>query len=236
MLFALDPHDPEAPFPAVHQALREPDGLLAVGGDLSPSRLVRAYRQGIFPWYSIGQPPLWWSPDPRTVLVPEDLKISRSLRKTLRRGMLTTSVDRDFAGVIEGCADPRKGEADTWITPEMRRAYLRLHELGIAHSVETWAQGRLVGGLYGLAIGAVFFGESMFSRYSDASKVALVALVERMRRFDMRLIDCQMRSDHLIRLGAMEIPRARFVRMLAVLRDIPCGPEVWADGTGVPCA
>jgi len=229
MLHALDPTDPDSPFPDVSQALREPDGLLAVGGDLTPRRLVRAYRQGIFPWYSEDQPLLWWSPNPRAVLLPESFKISRSLRKSIRKGNFEVVVDRDFDAVIANCASPRDDGQGTWITPEMDRAYSDLHRLGVAHSIETWLDGELVGGLYGLAIGAVFFGESMFSRTPDASKLALTALVQRMRRCDMRLIDCQVPSQHLASLGAVNIRRSSFVKLLSKLVDLPRGPEVWAQ-------
>lgn len=202
-------------FPDVSLALRDPDGLLAIGGDLSPARLVAAYSQGIFPWYSDGQPILWWSPDPRTVLRPEALRISRSLRKTLRRGQFRISLDTRFAEVLDACAAPRADGAGTWITAEMKAAYLRLHELGIAHSVECWEAERLVGGLYGLALGRVFFGESMFARVSDASKVAFVHLVRQLQRWDFTLIDCQVDSDHLRSLGAAPIDRAAFTARLA---------------------
>ena len=227
MLFALDPYDPEAPFPDVSQALRNPDGLLAIGGDLSPQRLTRAYRQGIFPWYSDDQPLLWWSPDPRAVLFPEQLNISRSLRKTIRKSLFTITFDCDFNAVIEACAAPREGESGTWITLQMQQAYRRLHDYGVAHSVEVWYDGVLAGGLYGLCIGTVFFGESMFARRTDASKVALVALVQRMQRWGLRLIDCQVSSAHLAKLGAEEIPRERFVGLLDEYceQDLGCG--IW---------
>ena len=191
MIYRLDPYRSEAPFPDVELAEREPDGLLAVGGDLEPARLINAYHRGIFPWYSKGQPILWWAPDPRTVLFPERLKVSRSLRKTLRKGWFEVSVDQAFADVVEACGAPRKGEDGTWILPDMMRAYLRLHRGGWAHSVEVWQADRLVGGLYGVALGQVFFGESMFSRVSDASKVALTHLADRLQAWGYRLVDCQ---------------------------------------------
>ncbi len=227
----LDPRDPEAPFPPVEAALREPDGLLAIGGDLHPRRLLRAYRAGIFPWYGEGQPILWWSPDPRAVLLPQRLHVSRSLRRTLRRGTFRVTVDRDFAAVIEACATvPRRGQDGTWITPEMAEAYRRLHVLGHAHSVEVWTrEGELAGGLYGVAIGRVFFGESMFSRRTDASKVALVALCRMLLAWGYRLIDCQVRSPHLERLGAELVPRRAFVRALERLCPLQPAPEAWRD-------
>ena len=210
----LDPRDDGQPFPHPDRALTEPDGLLAVGGSLSPRRLLRAYRLGIFPWYSPGQPILWWSPDPRLVLFPEALKISRSLRKTLRHGQFTVTADTDFAAVIAACAAPRDLEPGTWITPEMDQAYNRLHRFGHAHSIEVWRQGELAGGLYGVAVGRVFYGESMFSRMSDASKVALVYLTAQLRRWDFAVIDCQVRTPHLTSLGAVEIPRTTFLQLL----------------------
>lgn len=227
MLHLLDPYDRDTGFPDVEQALRDPDGLLAVGGDLSPERLIQAYRRGIFPWFSEGQPILWWSPDPRSVLFPEQLKVSRSLRKTLKRGIFEVSFDQDFAAVIRECAAPRKQDAGTWISPEMLRAYRRLHELGVAHSVETWFENTLVGGLYGVALGRVFFGESMFSRRSDASKVAMVHLVERLRTWRYGLIDCQVQSDHLDSLGATNIPRKEFIQRLDALCQQPGQQRPW---------
>ena len=214
MLYLLDPSHPEAPFPPVEKSEQEPNGLLAVGGDLHPVRLLNAYRAGIFPWYSEGHPILWWSPDPRTVLFPEKLKIARSLGKTLRNKPFTVSFDRAFEQVLKGCAAPRKGETGTWITPEMHRAYVQLHRLGHAHSVEIWRDHRLVGGLYGVAIGRVFFGESMFSRERDASKVGLVHLTRLLIEQGFRLIDCQVYTRHLVSLGAEEIGRATFCRHL----------------------
>lgn len=210
----LDPRDPAAPFPPVELALRDPDGLLALGGDLSPERLLRAYRQGIFPWYSDGQPILWWSPDPRMVLRPEELKISRSLRKTLRKRALLITLDEDFAAVMAACAEPRSDGLGTWITEDMTLAYRRLHELGYAHSVEAWQDGHLVGGLYGVALGNVFFGESMFTRATDASKIAFVHLVRQLQRWHFALIDCQVYTGHLASLGAAPIPRRDFSAIL----------------------
>lgn len=198
-------------FPPVH--LANSDGLLAVGGDLKPERLIQAYRNGIFPWYNEGQPILWWSPDPRTVLSTDALKVSSSLRKRIRNAGFIVSADRNFAEVVQLCAAPRKQYEDggTWITEEMFSAYCRLHDCGYAHSIETWLDDELVGGLYGVCLGDMFFGESMFSRAPDASKIALVALVESLRQWDFKLIDCQQPSDHLFKLGAQDIPRTQFL-------------------------
>ncbi|MDX1698937.1 MAG: leucyl/phenylalanyl-tRNA--protein transferase [Thiohalobacterales bacterium] len=210
----IDPDSPGIYFPDVENALVEPDGLLAVGGDLSSERLLYAYRNGIFPWYGPDQPILWWSPDPRLVLFPEDLRISRSLAKTLKKHPFTVTFDTAFEQVIAACAEPRPGQAGTWITPEMQAAYVRMHELGHAHSVECWQAGELAGGLYGLALGRVFFGESMFTRITDASKVGFVTLVQMLQRRGYRLIDCQVRTGHLESLGAALIPRREFTRIL----------------------
>lgn len=230
----LDGQADACDFPPVSQALTDPNGLLAVGGRLSSTCLLRAYRQGIFPWYCESQPILWWSPDPRMVLFPGELRISRSLRKTLRRGHYRVTVDQAFSEVIAACAAPRRGEPGTWITPEMQAAYCRLHREGWAHSVEVWAGDELAGGLYGVAIGRVFFGESMFHRRRDASKVALVALVEHLRRWHFALIDCQVASDHLATLGAREIPRAHFIELLDRHCPQPGWPADGAAGGGEP--
>ena len=219
MLTLLDPRHPDDPFPDVERAETEPNGLLALGGDLSVTRLINAYRQGIFPWYSDDQPILWWSPDPRTLLFPERLKVSRSLRKTLGKRLFAASVDKAFDAVIAACAAPRTEDGGTWILPEMMLAYRRLHRLGFAHSVEVWADGELVGGLYGVALGRVYFGESMFSRRSDASKVALVYLCEKLSQWGYRLIDCQLYTEHLISLGAEEVPRRAFSALLRTACD-----------------
>ncbi len=226
MLSLLDPNNPHS-FPPVEKALTEPNGLLAVGGDLSPTRLLAAYRHGIFPWYNLGEPVLWWSPDPRLVLFPDKLKVARSLRKTLQRREFRVTFDQAFTQVIDACAAPRKQSEGTWITPEMKAAYSRLHALGYAHSVESWYQERLVGGLYGVTIGRVFFGESMFHRRTDASKVAFVTLVEWLRRWQYGLIDCQVRTNHLISLGAEEIPRRQFIRLLDQFCPMPCAETAW---------
>ena len=217
----------DMPFPPVSKALRSPNGLLCAGGDLSPERLIDAYSHGIFPWFSEGDPILWWSPDPRMVLFPDELKISRSLRKTLARGAYETRVDTAFGAVIEQCAAPRDGQSGTWIVPEMVAAYTALHERGFAHSVESWRDGELVGGLYGIQLGKVFFGESMFSRATDASKVALVRLVERLQAMDCRVIDCQQATPHLASLGAREIPRKEFAKLLQDSIQYPPSSSPW---------
>ncbi len=213
-LTILDPTVTGDPFPNVAHALREPDGLLAVGGNLQPDLLVNAYRRGIFPWYSESQPILWWSPDPRAVLFPDDFRMSRSLRKTLRRNLFQVTLNQCFDEVMLACAARRPQHDGTWITQAMIDAYITLHQRALAHSVETWRDGELVGGLYGVAVGRVFFGESMFSRVSDASKVALVHLVDILRAGGFQLIDCQITSDHLQRMGVQQIPRAEFVQLL----------------------
>ncbi len=214
-------------FPPVESAT--PEGLLAVGGDLSSDRLLAAYRHGIFPWYSPGQPILWWSPDPRAVLYPENLKIARSLRQTLKRGHLHVTFDSCFREVMLACAAPREQNpgGGTWISDAMVEAYAQLHELGYAHSVETWHDNRLVGGLYGVALGGVFFGESMFARATDASKVALVALVSQLRTWGFVLIDCQIPSAHLTSLGAEEITRSAFLAELGRALKLSGQPGRW---------
>ena len=211
--------------------LAEPDGLLAVGGDLSPERLVAAYAAGIFPWYSDDLPILWWSPDPRLVLFPEELHVSRSLRRTLRSGRFLVRSDTAFEQVIDRCAGrPRPGQEGTWITPEMAEAYLRLHGLGLAHSIEAWEGGALAGGLYGVALGAAFFGESMFADRPDASKVALARLVEWLRSHRFEMVDCQVRTEHMVRLGAREIPRREFLLRLARALGRPTLRGSWDVG------
>jgi leucyl/phenylalanyl-tRNA--protein transferase len=233
MLFLLDPADPDAPFPDVSMAEREPDGLLAVGGDLSVSRLLNAYRRGIFPWFSQGDPILWWSPDPRTVLFPKDVRVSRSLRKTLRRQRLGVTMDRDFEAVIRGCAQPRAGSDGTWLVPGVVEAYQRLHREGWAHSVEVWRDGQLVGGLYGVALGRVFFGESMFTRESDASKVGLIHLCRTLQTWGFGLIDCQVVTGHLISMGAVQLPRQRFLELIQGWVALPGRRGCWDDGETV---
>lgn len=225
--FWIPPDDADAGFPDANLALAEPDGLLAAGGDLSPERLLDAYRNGIFPWYSDGQPILWWSPNPRTVLYPDQPKISRSLRKVLRQGRFTLSYDRAFERVIAACAAPRSEEAGTWITDAMMQAYTKLHRLGHAHSIECWLDGELAGGLYGVSIGRVFFGESMFSRARDASKVAFVQLAHQLADWQYGLIDCQVYSSHLASLGARSIPRKQFLERLDELCELDPAPGAW---------
>ena len=215
------------PFPPVETALRDPNGLLAAGGDLSPRRLLDAYARGIFPWFGEDDPVLWWSPDPRMILRLHELHVSRSLRRTMRSGRYTVTLDTAFDQVMAGCAAPRGDEDGTWITAEMTEAYQRLAVLGYAHSVETWSDGRLVGGLYGVAIGCMFFGESMFSWSSDASKVALAGLVGQLRRWDFEMIDCQMATSHLASLGAREVPRAEFLTDVTGLIHRPAVAAPW---------
>jgi leucyl/phenylalanyl-tRNA--protein transferase len=208
-------------FPPLNKALRKPNGLLAAGGDLSPQRLVQAYRHGCFPWFQDGQPILWWSPDPRTVLFPAELHISRSLSKCLRQQRYSVTFDRDFARVIQACAAPRAYTDGTWITTPMQHAYLELHRQGIAHSVEVWLGDELVGGLYGLAMGQLFFGESMFSRADNASKVGFATLVSHLQRWGFTLIDCQMPTEHLHSLGARAISRKDFAGYLQAHLEQP---------------
>jgi leucyl/phenylalanyl-tRNA--protein transferase len=211
----LSPADPPDWFPPAEAALDDPPGLLAGGGDLSPARLLAAYERGIFPWYSPGQPLLWWAPDPRMVLFPPGLRVTRSLAKTLRNGGFTASLDVAFPAVIDACAAPREDGGGTWITSDMRRAYVELHQLGHAHSIEVWRHGQLAGGLYGVRLGSVFFGESMFHRERDASKVAICHLVSLAEKTGIAVIDCQWHTPHLESLGARPIPRERFLALLA---------------------
>ncbi|MGI0116422.1 leucyl/phenylalanyl-tRNA--protein transferase [Zooshikella sp. RANM57] len=214
-------------FPPVSQALKEPNGLLAMGGDLEVSSLVKAYQQGIFPWFNEGEPILWWSPDPRLVLFPSTVHISRSLQKTFNRKNFSFTFDQSFNDVITACAAPRSKQAGTWITPAMLSAYRALHKQGIAHSIECWQGDQLVGGLYGVAIGRVFFGESMFSNVSDASKCALIALAKQLHAWQFGLIDCQVESDHLISMGAETLSRESFLNYLERYCSLP-GPEQWS--------
>ncbi|MCS6996797.1 MAG: leucyl/phenylalanyl-tRNA--protein transferase [Casimicrobiaceae bacterium] len=211
--------EPGTPFPDPELALTEPNGLLCAGLELTPERILEAYPRGIFPWFSDGQPVLWWSPDPRMVLYPKEFRLHRSLRKTLRRGLFTVTADEAFAAVIHACAEPRPDQDGTWITPEMIAVYTELHRRGVAHSVEVWLGGELAGGLYGLALGRVFFGESMFARITDASKVALAHLVAQLERWGFGLIDCQQQTRHLASLGARPIARRVFIDELARLLD-----------------
>jgi leucyl/phenylalanyl-tRNA--protein transferase len=211
-------------FPPLEQALREPPGLLAAGGDLSPARLLAAYERGVFPWYSAQQPILWWSPDPRMVLFPAEFKYSRSLKKTVRAGIYASRLDFAFGDTIRGCAAPRTSGPDTWLNADMINSYETLHELGYGHSVESYRGEVLVGGLYGIQLGQVFFGESMFSRERDASKVAFARLVEECVLRDIKVIDCQVASAHLASLGAREVSRSQFSALLkAHARRTPRG-------------
>lgn len=223
----LAPEDPPDCFPPVERALKEPDGLLAVGGDLSRERLLAAYRRGIFPWYSRGQPILWWSPDPRAVLDPREFKRSRSLDKSIRNRGFEVRFDTAFGEVMEGCGNTDLRPEGTWISAEMRAAYGQLHASGFAHSAETWRDGKLVGGLYGVALGRMFFGESMFSRERDASKVALERLCAELLARSYELIDCQMTTPHLLSLGAKTLSRREYLNRLAVLGRPPDRPEIW---------
>lgn len=217
--------DQETPFPDPRRALAEPNGLLAAGGDLSPERLLLAYRSGIFPWFEPAQPILWWSPDPRAVLHPERFRPSRSLAKALRQGRFSFSINRAFPQVMAGCAGPRRSQDGTWITGSMRSAYEELHRRGHAHSVETWQDGELVGGLYGLALGRIFFGESMFSRATDASKAALCHLVAFLREHGYLLIDCQVPNQHTLSLGVELMPREDYLAQLDRYVDVPTRPH-----------
>jgi leucyl/phenylalanyl-tRNA--protein transferase len=224
----------DAPFPAAETALREPNGLLAFGGGLEPERLLRAYRQGIFPWFSPGEPPLWWSPDPRMVLDPANLHLTRRFRRELRGLDWQAVCDHDFEGVIEHCARlRRRGQRGTWIVPAMRRAYISLHRLGHAHSIEVRRQGALIGGMYGIAIGRVFFGESMFSLQSGASKFAIAALCLRMRQWGMPLLDGQVESEHLGTLGFAPVSRTGFLQQLQPLTATPEVVDDWRQAFGV---
>jgi leucyl/phenylalanyl-tRNA--protein transferase len=228
--------DPGEPFPPVEKALKDPNGLLAAGGDLSSERLLAAYRRGIFPWYTGDEPILWWSPDPRMVLYCAELKVSRSLAKSARNKGYEVRVDTAFREVLSGCAGARRDSGGTWLSEDMRKAYFALHRAGYAHSFETWRKGELLGGLYGVALGRMFYGESMFSRATDASKVALVALVEELRARGFPLIDCQVRTPLLASLGAREIPRRSFLREIAALVNYEQAPGKWTrlTETNVP--
>lgn len=214
-------------FPGIATALKNPNGLLAAGGDLSSTRLKNAYRAGIFPWYSEGEPILWWSPDPRCVLFPSRLRISGSMKKRLKQNDFRITIDQQFESVIEACSSVRRESQGTWINEEMKSAYIRLHQEGIAHSVECLIDNRLVGGLYGISLGKCFFGESMFSRVSNSSKLAFIALVRHLGQRGVELIDCQVTNDHLISLGAEEIPRSDFARLLEPLVKQPLPAGLW---------
>lgn len=232
----LDPRNPDQPFPPAHLAMRDPNGLLAIGGDLSVPRLLRAYAQGVFPWYNPDEPILWWCPDPRAVLMPGAMHVSRSLRKSIRRADYAVTLDRAFAQVMDACAASRIKSRGTWLGADMKRAYLDLHLQGHCHSIEVWRQGTLIGGLYGVALGRVFFGESMFSRASDASKIALYWLVEQLQVWDYDIIDCQISSAHLQALGAQELARPLFLRLLSTAVQRPGSGASWAFGIPVPAA
>lgn len=212
---------PGDPFPPVEQALDHPDGLLAAGGTLTTKRLVEAYRLGIFPWFNEGDPILWWSPDPRTILRPRAVHVSHSLRKRLRKAAHFVTIDRVFDRVLDGCAAPRDDDHGTWLSPPMRRAYAALHRAGLAHSVEVWMDGELAGGVYGVALGRMFFGESMFTRRTDASKIGIVVLAAQLDRWGFPMIDCQLETSHLLSLGAEHVPRRAFVAEIAQLVKEP---------------
>lgn len=224
----IDPQDTSYRFPDVSKAMLDPDGLLAVGGDLCPERLTSAYLSGIFPWYNEDQPILWWSPDPRAVIFPDQLKISRSLSKTLKKNLFKVTMDTAFDQVIRACSQSRVSSPGTWITDEMLDAYMAMFHLGHAHSIECWQDDQLVGGLYGLTFGQVFFGESMFSSKRDASKIALCHFVQQLQQWDYKLIDCQIQSEHMQSLGAISIPRTEFVQHLANWGHLPEHSPPWA--------
>lgn len=218
---------PDDPFPAVDTALDDPNGLLAAGGDLTPARLLDAYARGIFPWAGDDEPMLWWCPDPRMVLFVGELHVSRSLRRRLRTGQITVTADRAFADVVSGCGAPRADSDGTWITDAIADAYTALHRLGHAHSVEAWEGDQLAGGLYGVSIGRMFYGESMFARRADASKVAFAFLVRQLARWGFELVDCQMSTAHLASLGAREIRRTEFLEHVRRLTALPAPPSPW---------
>jgi leucyl/phenylalanyl-tRNA--protein transferase len=220
---------PDAPFPPTSEALEAPNGLLAWGGDLEPRRLLRAYRAGIFPWYSEGQPVLWWSPAPRCVIVPARVHLSRRTRRRYNQGQYHLTADTAFDAVVSACGEPRGEEIGTWITRAMREAYGSLHVMGFAHSVEVWNGDALVGGIYGLSVGSLFFGESMFSRCTDASKMALIALCRHLQAENYGLLDCQVANPHLFRMGAEELPRAAFEEQLETLVNVDRAPGSWKD-------
>jgi leucyl/phenylalanyl-tRNA---protein transferase len=224
MIPLLGPGDP---FPPVHRALDEPNGLLAAGGGLSAARLLDAYSRGIFPWFSEGDPVLWWCPDPRMVLPTSEVHVSQSLRRRLRRADYEVTFDRAFAEVLRECAAPRRNESGTWLVPSMRRAYQHLYEQGTAHSIEVWMGGALAGGLYGVALGRMFYGESMFSRQTNGSKIALVVLATHLSKWGFPIVDCQMQTTHLATMGAREIPRAAFLRMVTELVAQPGMSNPW---------
>lgn len=227
MLTVLNPHDRNQPFPAVDLALTDPNGLLAVGGCLSPRRLINAYRRGVFPWYGEGEPILWWSPDPRLILRPACFHLSRSLRRCLRRQEFALSFDRAFEHVVQACSEPRSYASGTWLNVDMKRAYCELHRIGVAHSFEAWQGNDLVGGVYGVAVGKVFFGESMFHRIRNASKAAFAYACACLDQWGFVLIDCQVHTPHLVSLGAVEIRRGEFIELLRSYCDLPVMGQAW---------
>lgn len=233
-IYWLDPDTPDAAFPDPRLALSQPNGLLAMGGDLTPQRLRRAYACGIFPWYNPDESILWWCPDPRTIIDTDAIHVSRRLARTINRGDYAVTLDRHFNGVLAGCAAPRAGQPGTWLGPDMRAAYARLHTLGYAHSIEIWHHGRLVGGLYGIALGRMFFGESMFSRQTDASKIALVWLARQLADWGFPLIDGQVGSGHLYRMGARDISRSEFLALIGHLQHEPAPTTPWHFTLNVP--
>lgn len=229
----LDEHAPDR-FPDPRSALIEPNGLLAFGGDLSPQRLVTAYARGIFPWFNEGEPILWWSPDPRCVFHTDALRPNRSLRRTLANAAWQVTINRAFRDVMEACAAPRQGQSGTWISPVMIDAYVMLHDMGYAHSAEVWSEGHLIGGVYGVAIGHLFCGESMFSACSGSSKLALCALAALLREWDFPLIDAQVSNPHLLSLGAVEMPRHVFLHHVAELSSQPFDQHRWQGVPAMP--
>lgn len=233
-LYWLDPDDPDAAFPDPSLALEQPNGLLAMGGDLSPQRLHNAYAAGIFPWYNPEESVLWWSPNPRTVFDPAKVHVARRLARVLRQADFAVTLDRDFAAVLAGCAATRDSSPGTWLGSEMRAAYRHLHELGEAHSIEVWRQGNLIGGLYGVAQGRMFFGESMFSDQPNASKIALVLLARQLAAWNFALFDGQVGSPHLYRMGAFDMPRAEFIQIVKRARRHPGPAQPWQFDIDVP--
>lgn len=233
-LYWLDPADPDGAFPDPSLALEQPNGLLAMGGDLSVRRLRNAYAEGIFPWYNPEESILWWSPNPRAVFATDRVYVSRRLARTLRQADFAVTLDRDFSAVLAGCAGTRSTNPGTWLGGEMRAAYRRLFDSGEAHSVEVWREGRLIGGLYGVSQGRMFFGESMFSSQPDASKIALVLLTRQLAAWGFPLMDGQVGSPHLYRMGAYDLPRAEFIRVLRKLRDEAAPPPPWKFDIAVP--
>ena len=230
----LDPRNPQQPFPAPALAMRDPNGLLAIGGDLSSVRLLRAYSQGIFPWFNPDEPILWWSPDPRAVLDPRRFHTSRSLARRLRKADFALSFNLAFRQVLDACAAPRARARGTWLSTEMKQSYFQLHALGHAQSIEVWQNGKLAGGLYGVSLGRAFFGESMFSRMQDGSKIALHFLCKQLVAWNCELLDCQVGSPHLAMLGAVELPREQFLSQLRTALENGDQPGRWSFDIAVP--